>query len=326
MASVSLARHTVAFTCIQDTEWEDLLHLFISVHAFSRDSEDFVRSLVKVRISEPLQLALSSQYFRAREQSQVSLKHIPANGRDTCERGFFFQLSFLFYQQGCQQMLEMSVMIIHNCVRVSDIDCKRHFLIPNLWPHVYSISTARKIGPLKDACAFLAFAYMHALAADGTPSQVNIDQFPEMQRSFQDLKFISHVWHIANAGDEKVLGNYLAATGGAWIHAELLNELVENLPDITSKENMEKAKPLLSNMNNLALESASFAGELCCNGVLNHLKMVLGRSGLDLGRMDDAVGQLHTSISSTWHSIKVLSVKDRAEMIVSWFSCLFGVF
>lgn len=187
-------------------------------------------------------------------------------------------------------MLEVSVRLIHGCVRLPDPAIKSHFLVPNLWQHIYPFSATRKTLDVKHFSSFLALVHMHGLVSDGTNRSVTIDQFPQLNRDFEDIKYINHLWHTAQSAEEtKVLGDFLAVTGGAAVHAALLSDLVADLNTIISNENKEKIHALFGNLNNIALQSSAFAEEICRSGLLTSLEKILNRSGLDLKNITDAV-------------------------------------
>ena len=207
--------------------------------------------------------------------------------------GFFF-LSL----QNCKQVLLISIMLVRSCVCLADT--KHAFLVPNLWPHIYPYTTKRDSENQRHFAAFLAFAHMNNICSNENhegnisnqvPSRLvnRIEEFPVLRREHGDMKYIHRLWHTTKEHEEKVLGDYLADTGGAMHHVSLLGELVEDMNTITTKENQEKTKPLLANMNNLSLESEKFATALCSGGVLAPLKKVLTRESLVLATMTDAV-------------------------------------
>lgn len=191
-------------------------------------------------------------------------------------------------------MMTAFIMLIHNCVRLDDPAVKSCFLIPNLWQHIYRFTQARHDKDPKHMFAFLSFIHMHAFVLDGPRRGVTIDKFPELDRTFQDIVFLNQLWHAAEKPERQILGDYLAATGGAAVHAALLGDLVADANSIMSDGNMQKAEPLLANMNNLALPSSVFAEEMCGWGVLEHLNAILTSNGPDLTTLKDSVSKTIT--------------------------------
>lgn len=192
-------------------------------------------------------------------------------------------------QQGYGKMLRVFIMLIHNCVRLTDPAIKRRFLIPKLWQQIYPYSIVRNTTDHKHFASFFAFAHMHALVSDGVSRPVTIDQFPQLNRSFRDIEYLHNLFHTAKEPEHKRLGDYLAVNGGAAVHVALLSDLVIDANSITSDANMQKAKPLLANMNNLALPSSAFAEEMCRWGLLEFLNSILTDIGSDLTNLKESV-------------------------------------
>lgn len=184
-------------------------------------------------------------------------------------------------------MLRLFILLLHNCVRLNDQAMKSSFLVPNLWPHIYPASAVRNTEDYKNYAAFLAFAHMHALVSDRANGPITIDRFPRLNNSFEDIKYLNKLWHMAHDTEKQILGGYIAATGGAAIHVTFLRDLMANLN--ISNESRDKLKPLLENMSSIAMESSTFAEEMTRNGLLTHLKTIWTRSGLDLTGITDTV-------------------------------------
>ena len=55
----------------QEDDWDLFHQLLGALHVFSAKSEPFARCLVRANIVEPIQLALSSPYYQARQEEEV---------------------------------------------------------------------------------------------------------------------------------------------------------------------------------------------------------------------------------------------------------------
>ena len=67
-----------------------------------------------------------------------------------------------------------------------------------------------------------------------------VNKFPSLRETHDDVKFLNKLWHTTNEQEEPVLGDFIAATGGAEIHTGLMEQMVVHLPVITSAANIEK--------------------------------------------------------------------------------------
>ena len=72
--------------------------------------------------------------------------------------------------------------------------------------------------------------------------RVAITKFPSLRETHEDIKFLNKLWHTTNEQEETVLGDFIAATGGAEVHALLLSQMVARLSVITCTVNLERVR------------------------------------------------------------------------------------
>lgn len=69
---------------------------------------------------------------------------------------------------------------------------------------------------------------------DRSDSQFHVGQFPTLKEKHDDIGFLNKLWHTTNEEEERILGDYVAATGGATVHTHLLQQLVASGAPLTS--------------------------------------------------------------------------------------------
>lgn len=214
-----------------------------------------------------------------------------------------YMYMYILYPQNTKRMLHMALGVLQHSVRLKD---KERFFIPGLWESIKIYAELKSADSPLRACSFLAFAHVYEslaahIANNPESFQITADTFPKINRTHDDIMFTNKLWHTCNSSEEKVLGDYLARTGGAADHALLLAETVGDVSSIEMdklmhKDSIEKIQPLLANMNNIALESQAFARQLCEAGLMGTLKAVLGHQGFDLTNLQSQVPNLNCKI------------------------------
>ncbi|XP_013390051.1 uncharacterized protein LOC106158546 [Lingula anatina] len=246
----NLATHLSGEVDFHGDMWDQLHRTLAILHLFTDKSILFAEKVCRLQVIETVKTVIGNETYKLRRGEENVLR-----------------------------LLQVCLSIIHHSARSPD---KTHILVPGLFPHLGFYAKLKVVDSPLRYSSFLTFAHVYGCKHAGHLNVREIvGSFPAIGLGEEELDFVNNMWNSANSEEEKVLGDYLAATGGAVTHTEQLQRLVLNVENLRNDSEFSRFKPTIANLNNLALVSEAFSHEACKNGAVKSLMKVLSYDKFD---------------------------------------------